>query len=443
MEQQLDLVIFGAGLTGLASAYYAKKRGLSFAVIEKDVRTGGSIRSISKGGFQYEAGPNTGIVSNMETQELLGELQGCQPIYACQEAERRLVYKKNKWHALPQNLMQGAKTPLFTVYDKLRILGEPFRKPGRDETESLASLAARRLGVSFLDYAVDPFILGIYAGDPSMLSAKYAMPKLYRLEQQYGSFIKGSIAIARSGQPKASKKLFSFKGGMQSLTDALAAAAGAGNIFMAHQAELIKTADGFAAKSASGTVFNARRAIVAAPSHNFREIMPGLPEPIMAGLTNLQYSKVVQVAAGYKSWQGMDIKAFGGLVPHRENKDVLGALFVSSFLPGRAPSGGACISFFMGGWRRPDVYNWAQGKIEDSAASAAADMLGQRQSADSLEIFRYDKAIPQYEFNTKHRLAARAAAETKWPGLLLGGNAFDGVGAADRIAQAKQMVERL
>ena len=45
----------------------------------------------------------------------------------------------------------------------------------------------RRLGKEVLDYAINPFVAGIYAGDPDSLSVRHAFPKLYALEQDHGS----------------------------------------------------------------------------------------------------------------------------------------------------------------------------------------------------------------------------------------------------------------
>ena len=63
-------------------------------------------------------------------------------------------------------------------------------------TYSLAKFVKRRLGQEFLDYAIDPFVSGIYAGDPSKLSLKQAFNKLYKLEQNYRSLIKGQIFLS-------------------------------------------------------------------------------------------------------------------------------------------------------------------------------------------------------------------------------------------------------
>ena len=111
-----------------------------------------------------------------------------------------MIWKDGRFHALPSGLWSAITTPLFTLKDKFRILGEPWRKKGTDPNESVGSLAERRLGRSFVDYAVDPFLSGVYAGNPYQLPTRLALPKLYDLEQRYGSFLKGSMALAK--QPK-------------------------------------------------------------------------------------------------------------------------------------------------------------------------------------------------------------------------------------------------
>jgi len=202
-----DIVIIGAGLTGLTLAFYLKKQGTNVLVIEKSGKTGGVIQTVKDDGFVFETGPNTGVVGNPEVAELFEDLEGlCSLETANPSAKRRLIWKKGRWHALPSGFVSAVLTPLFTLKDKFKVLGEPFRRKGNNPKENLADLVKRRLGVSFLNYAIDPFISGIYAGDPKYLIPKYALPKLYALEQDYGSFIKGSIQKA-----KEKKKIRDFK----------------------------------------------------------------------------------------------------------------------------------------------------------------------------------------------------------------------------------------
>ena len=120
------------------------------------------------------------------------------------------------------------KTKLFSTKAKLRLFAEPFI--GRSEDgyyQSIADFVKRRLGQEFLDYAIDPFVSGVFAGDPNKLSVKSAFPKLYRLEEVYGGLMKGMVKGARerkkrAEQSKQSAKMFSFINGVQSFPMAIA-----------------------------------------------------------------------------------------------------------------------------------------------------------------------------------------------------------------------------
>ena len=213
-----EIVIIGAGLTGLTLAFYLKNQGKDVLIIEKSAKTGGVIQTVKDDEFVYETGPNTGVIGNPEVAELFEDLQGlCTLETADPSSKRRLIWKNGKWRALPSGFWSAVTTPLFTLTDKFRVLGEPFRKKGTNPEENLAELVKRRLGKSFLNYAIDPFISGIYAGDPKYLIPKYALPKLYALEQNYGSFIKGTMKKAKENKKnprmqKATKEVFSAKG---------------------------------------------------------------------------------------------------------------------------------------------------------------------------------------------------------------------------------------
>ena len=234
-SKQITVAIIGAGLTGLTTAFYLKRAGINFQVFEKSDKPGGVINTVTKNGFTFETGPNTGVLGQPEAAELIENLRNeCELEIADENAKARWIWKGKKWEPLPSGILGGIKTPLFTFADKLRLLGEPFRKKGTNPNETLKELVLRRMGQSFLDYAVDPFILGIYSGDPAKIVPKYALPKLYRLEQEYGSFIGGSIKKARQPktdwEKKATREVFSVKGGLKNLIDALVKNIGEENI---------------------------------------------------------------------------------------------------------------------------------------------------------------------------------------------------------------------
>lgn len=448
-----EVVIIGAGLTGLTMAFYLKKAGIDFKVIEKSSRTGGVIQTVSEKGFVYETGPNTGVISHPEMTELFEDLAGeCTLETADPNAKRRLIWKNRMWHALPSGLASAVNTPLFTLKDKFRILGEPFRPKGTNPDETLAELVKRRLGQSFLDYAIDPFISGIYAGDPNILVTRYALPKLWNLEQTYGSFIGGSIQKAKlpktERDKKATREVFSAKGGLSRLTEALTKAVGKENILLNVQNVLAKpSVNGFELQVTTPDQIislQTNHLVTTCGGYALQGLLPFLSEEEAAPFNELQYAAVTQVLLGFNQWKGMSLKAFGGLVPTKEKKNILGVLFTSSFFENRAPREGALLSVFMGGIKRPDIIKMNDEEIESLLDRELPRMLGDRNlSPDIIRICRYPKAIPQYGAETGKRYEMITLLQKKYPGLILAGNIRDGIGMADRVKQGRTIAEEI
>jgi len=448
---QKDVTIIGAGITGLTLAYYLKKKNVNVAVVENADKIGGVIHTLKKNGFTFETGPNTGVLSNPELAELFEELDLVELETANEDSKKRWIMKNNKFRAIPSGLIGGIRTPLFTFKDKIRILGEPWRKTGTDPNESLASLVRRRMGKSFLDYAVDPFISGIYAGDPEKIIPKYALPKLYNLEQEYGSFIKG--AIKKKKEPKterdlkATKEVFSAKDGLEHLVKALGVSISEENIYLNCSNDKIESLErGFKTTfSQNNETFEiiSQKVITTIPSFELPNLLPFISSDKLEPITALEYAKVVQLVLGYNNWKGIKLDAFGGLITKLENKKILGILFPSSIFENRAPKDGALLSVFMGGMRHPEVIDLKDEQILDIAVEEVKNTLKETQDPDLHHVFRYMHAIPQYTITSPERLSAIETIEQKYPGLILAGNIRDGIGMADRVKQASEISKNI
>ena len=435
MKQQHEIVVIGAGLTGLSTAFHLHRQGRDVVILEKADRVGGQIHTYHENGFTFESGPNTGVVSFPEVAELFQMLEGsCQLEIARESSKRRLIWKGNRFHELPCSPVSAITTPLFRLSDKFRILGEPWRKRGTDPDEPVGALAARRLGKSFYEYAVDPFVSGVYAGDPMKLTTRYALPKLYNLEANYGSFIRGAIAKAK--EPKtdrdrlATKKVFSAVGGLQRLVEALSKdlriITGANNL------KVMPTADGQWSCTYNGTEeIVCRKVVTTVGAYALPALLPFIPEAQMQKMSNLFYAPIIQVILGVKNARGLDFPAFGGLVPSKEQKRVLGILFPSSCFEQRCPDGGALYSYFIGYLQKSDD------EIREITLEAFHSMLKYPadMQPDLLRIFRHEHAIPQYWSDSGERFATIEALQQQYPGLILAGNMRDGIGMGNRIHQ--------
>lgn len=443
--QQKKVAIIGAGLTGLSLAYFLKKEGITCRIFEKSDTCGGVIKSFTEGEYTFESGPNTGVLSNIEIEQLLMELQdSCKLETALETAKKRLIWKDNTWQALPSGLISAIRTPLFSAYDKFRILGEPFRSRGKNPNETVREMVERRLGKSFHDYAVAPFINGVYAGNTDELITRFALSKLYALEQEYGSFIKGSISKQRKnkklGIPSPSKKVFSTENGLQSFIKALELQNKNQIEYSCNQIVISKILENYSItwnqnNTEQTDIFS--HVISTINAHEISNILPWIDSKDKEIFDNVYYAPVVQACVGFKEWNGIDIHAFGGLIPPREKRELLGILFTSSMFPNRAPKNGAMLSIFMGGALRKDIINKSDEELKEIIKRETSELLQIKNwNPEIIKIFKHPYAITQYTIDMERVNQATQGIELNNPNLIIGGSICDGIGMADRVKQS-------
>ncbi|WP_329903030.1 protoporphyrinogen oxidase [Porphyromonas pogonae] len=454
--EELDVIVIGAGLTGLTIGCHLKRAGKKVLLLEKDSVAGGQIRTMHRDGFVYELGPNTGSVSTPEVKELF-ELLGdrVELEVADKEASNRLIWKGNTFHPIPSSLSGALFTPLFTWYDKFRILGEPFRKKGIDPNESVGSLAQRRLGKSYLQYAVDPFLGGVYAGDPCKLVTRYALPKLYNLEADHGSFVKGTIHKMKQPKTerdrKATKEVFSAKGGFGNLIKAMSEYISSDNIHLSANIISLKRGDDgvfdvcYDDEKGTRHVLRSRKVVTTVGAYALGTILSDASVEDVAQISKLQYAPVIEVAVGYKQIKPYKYKAFGGLVPSIEKRKILGILFPSDCFQGRAPQGGALYTIFMAGIKHAEYLDMTDDELKEIALCELNAMLNIDPDIkpDLIHISKYPYAIAQYYADSGERFDAIDRIERAFPGLYLGGSIRDGIGMAHRITQGTHIAQHI
>ncbi len=439
-----DAVVVGAGISGLTAAYRLQCAGRSVQLLDAAARPGGVIGSVLRDGCLFERGPN----SALDTTPLIGELVadlglGSQMRMASKTADTRYVVRNGRLTALPTSPGAFFSTPLFSASAKLALLREVFiaAAPAQAE-ESIAEFVRRRLGSEFLDYAIDPFVAGIYAGDPEAISVRAAFPRLHALEQRYGSLIRGQVLGARERRrqrsvAKNTAKSFSFALGMQQLTDALAAALG-GLQLQARALRIERDAAGLfmlhAEQAGAPRQWRARTLVLAVPADEAAALLQAHCADAAAALCSIAYAPVATVASAYAARDvGHALDGFGCLVPRKEGRRVLGVLFSSSMFEGRAPAGTALLTTFVGGQRHPQLAQLPEGDIADLAHQEHAVLLGARGRPSFQVVTRWPRAIPQYTLGHLGRVARAEAAQRVLPGLFFCANWKGGVSVGDCI----------
>ncbi len=446
------IVIIGGGISGLSTAAFLDKNGKSFLLLEKQDQPGGVMRSQEADNFIMDFGSNSAIEKNFAIPELIDFLGlKDEVMYASRASSKRYILKNNKLHAL-KGPLSVVFTQLFSWKGKFRVIKEIWIKPRiSEEDESVANFVERRLGREIVDYAFSPLISGIYAGRPEEISMKANYPKMTALEQNYGSIIKGAIAKVKEKkkspkEPKPSKNIFSFRKGMQQIALHIASKY-TDKIEFNADVQLLEQKDGkyliTYIKDGNKEQVLADKIISAAPAFVATNYFSALSVQLSASLAKVYYPPVIVLNLIYKRTQiGVKLDSFGYLIPEKEKKNYLGAIWSSVVFPNRTPDEYASFTLFIGG----SVNKKVKDDIKGSVAKAKSEFEQTMNISDEaiVEKFKlWEKAIPQYNMDYPEIIAEIEKFEKEHPNIIISGNYYKGFATGDCIENAKLNAERM
>ncbi|MEK6650606.1 MAG: protoporphyrinogen oxidase [Bacteroidota bacterium] len=450
MTDRVDVAVVGGGITGLATAWWLRKRGFEVLVLDQAEEPGGTMRTVSDAGWLIETGPNSALETTPLFQVLFEDLGlSGEVVYGNASANKRFILRDGRLHVLPMSAPAFLGSKLWSTAGKVRLLLEPFIGRASSE-ETIAQFVRRRLGREFLDYAINPFVAGVYAGDPEQLSVQAAFPKLHALEREYGSLIVGQIRGARkrarrAEQSKDRARLFSFRGGMQTLPKSLADKLGTAYRGNAKVESVQAYGQGYMLDLGDGRGrIMARCVVTAAPTRQTGRLLQDLEPSIAPLLESIPYPPVAEVFLGFhRDAVSHPLDGFGFLVPTVERRRILGTLWSSTLFPGRAPEGHVALTTFVGGSRQPLLAGLPDDQLLDAVIGDLSAVLGISADPVYRRIIRWDRAIPQYGLGHLSIVDRVRAVEGRLPGLFVSGNFIGGISVGDCVMQSERTADRV
>ena len=453
MDQQHEVIIVGAGLSGLVTAHFLAAAGITALLLEADQRPGGAIRSFHEEGYRAEWGPHGFLDNNPASRQLLAETGlEAEALKAPLGQNVRFVCHHGRLVALPQSPKALLTTPLLSLLGKLRLAIEPFKKPLADGA-SIGQWAEHRFGREVLPL-VDAAVTGTFAGDYQRLNIDTVMPGVRRLEKEHGSLLRGlwrerrqrrktpsadanHDKSGRQPQPPAAglPAMTSFPPGMEYLATRLSQ-----DKEIVYQCEVEKirplTEGGWEITAQKG-IFQARRLVLALPVNQALELLTNFKPPVNA----VPEARIVTVALGFSREKAEIPAGFGYLAPERESRFTLGALFSSHMFPERAPVGHVLLEALVGGRRHPERLELDDDTIIANIYQDLRQLLPIKAPPAFSRVLRGSGGIPQLEKDHPKLLAWREQLAQKHPSLQLTGFGWEGIGMNDMIKAAQKTAD--
>jgi oxygen-dependent protoporphyrinogen oxidase len=448
--QQSPIAIIGGGITGCAAAYRLHQQQRRVRLFELSDRLGGVIRSERSGEWLVEAGPNSMREDSTEISKLLVELRldsnKCLPR---PDARHRFLVRNGQLIAAPTSPKEVLGSKLFGFVTKAKLAAENLRRPKpRAADLPLASLVREHFGDEVVDYLLNPFVSGVFAGDAEKLSARLAFPAIWTLEQQYGSLLRGFQAEADDarahGRPFPIPSI-SFNNGLVSLPRALADPLPAGAVEFGAKVEHLQpgrpwritwSRDGVSHTEEFETV------LLALPAVALAGLAIGGRAPL-AALGAIEHAPVVSIFLGYPRQQVTHpLDGFGMLVPAVEKRNILGAIFSSTLFTRRAPVDHVALTVMVGGALRPELTKLPPDRLLTYVRRDLTELLG----VTGMPVFArhhvWPASLPQFNVGYERFLDAIQQCELAHPRLFLGGHVREGNSVSACLAAGFRLADK-
>ncbi len=455
-----EIIVVGAGISGLATAFEIREKAgaarekVAVTVLERDGRPGGKMHTELIDGYVCEWGPNGYLDSKVHATEFC-ERAGLRKelVPASNVVNRRFLFAKGKMRELPDSPPKFFLSGVLSLPGRVRVAFEPFIRPARPGIdESVTQFATRRLGREALEMLLDPFVAGVFAGNPDTLSLRSCFPRIHEMEQTYGSLVKAMFALRKkrraekkrakvegksiAGATSPSGHLTSLRRGMGQLTDWLAKSFGSSLILDCAVASIERRESRFAIQTSRGEM-QADSVVLAVPAYQAARMLDALAPEAAGPLEEIEYNGLWVVALGFdEDALPRPLDGYGFLVPRSEKRGILGCLWSSSIFPGRSPKYRVLLTVMAGGARNPEIAALPEEEIVPLVQKELRHMMGIEAKPEFIRAKRHARAIPQYTLGHAGRLAAIDEAIEEVPGLFLTGNAYRGVAMSDCILQA-------
>jgi protoporphyrinogen/coproporphyrinogen III oxidase len=390
------VTVIGGGVSGLATAYYLSRAGVSVEIVEKTDRLGGLI-----GTLQTPHGPVETAALAMRNSDRVDAL--------CRDLGLRLVASSRSFGRGRYIYRQRPTRWPLSAAESLALLARFAMAAARGARvprplETVDEWGARVLGRRATRWLVGPTLQGMYAGDPARLSASLVCGTPERPARPAR---KGAVAPA---------------GGMQQLIDALE--------------ERLRARGVSIRLRTRARLDGSTPAVVCTAAGDAAAILRDVAPATSRALSAIDMLPLVRITAFYPGEETP--KGRGILFPRGEDIRALGVLFNSNVFPDRG--GQYSESWIYGGAADREVADLSEDELGAVMDRDRERLCGRGVRPATRFIHRWREALPHYDLQLE---SVRARGFDLPTGIFLAGNYVAGIGLSMLLEQAAAVATRI
>ena len=466
MERRVAIV--GAGITGLAAAYYLEKRArdshtpLRCILIESSGQPGGKITTRREKDFVIEGGPDSFITDKPWALTLCHELGLADELIPSNQRNNKIYMWRHDQLVpfpagfrltIPTQLMPFITTPLISPSGKLRMALEWFLPARTSVTdESVGEFVERRFGREAVELFGGPLMAGIYVSDPYKLSMQGTFSRFIEMEKKHGSLIraarrmKTSGAAERPGPAPAGHAMFnSLKGGMYQLVDALRERLSCEWMLNTRVNSVARDTNGWRLDLGDQQI-SADDVILTTPASTAASLIAPIHPELGSALSTIRFVTTATVSLAYLREDipsDRPLDGFGVVAPAHANRKILACTWTTTKFKHRAPAGAVLLRAFVGGYYNESLAELNDHTLIELVRDEFATMFGIIVEPMMSAVYRWPKGNPQYDVGHVERVAAMESMAKTLPGFYFAGSSYHGVGLPDCIRSALRAVDAI
>jgi oxygen-dependent protoporphyrinogen oxidase len=450
------MTVIGGGISGLSAGFFVREKfgeEIELSIHEKSRRLGGTIGTTRTDGYMVDWGSNGFLDREPLTLEFIDKIGLKNSIYpANKKANKRFICRNDRLWEISPHPLKFMTSGLLSLKGRLRV-GMEYFVSQRKETgdESIFDFAARRIGREAAEILIDPMVSGIFGGDAAMLSLGACFPIMAQMEREHGGLIKALLkkkkeksANQDGGPAGPSGHLTSFRGGLYTLIERLEEILKPHIRYSSNLEKIHKTETNQLHLKFADHEIESDYLILAVPAYNAAAILKDLSPETAAELNNIPYSSLAVVCQGYNNNNiGRIMDGFGFLVPHNQNKNILGSIWTSIIFPEQAPGGQTLFRTMLGGAKNKEVVEKSEMELSQITFEELSQLLDIKAKPIFNRVFIWRDAIPQYVIGHRQRLDKIEHHIDNLRNIGLAGNAYTGIGLNDCIKRSHNVVSNM